>query len=865
MMNDRVRAFRCVVLVGVLIGLWGWPGSADKPFPETAVHPRLSTPLQSLIHRGQLTNPQGAPSENGNSSQDVVVILEPRSGDADRVRDVAIRLAGGVVEARSEGLIRVRIPLDRLKELADDVSGIVYIREPHRPVPLAVESEGVGLTGADVFHSQGIEGQGARVAVIDLGFDGYTEARAVGELQNVVYTNDYTGNGFEFDEDGVHGTGVAEIVEDMAPQADLYLLKIGDSVDLQNAVQYCIDNSVDVINHSVGWFNSNFYDGTGIIGTIVSNAHSNDILWVNSAGNEANDGHWQGAFLDTDGDDFHEFGSGSDYLDGDSRDEGSRLYATSGDRIIIYMTWDDWTASDQDYDLYIYNSAGTQVASSTNYQNGFQSPTEYISYNVPSTGYYEIAIQAYSAPEEPDFEMYVYLNSGNFTGLEHHDTASTIITPGNSADVLTVGAIRRTNWTTGPQESFSSLGPSNASQYAVSRTKPDIAGPDGTLSTTYGNFYGTSASSPHVAGAAALLLSEDSSRSADDLKSLLETSAIDMGSVGKDNVYGAGRLSLELTPVIVGDEVGYWDFNEGSGSTVNDSSGNANHGTIVGASWTTSVDASGALSFDGVNDYVQIPDDGTLDLVGDMTIEAWVYFTGERGVVIANGDGNSYWCAFQLFILDDGSIKAIMPRELGSSSWNHKTATGYVPENEWVHIAWVVEGTTSRIYRDGGSVSTASMSEATRTDDGAGVNIGRRANGWLGSYFKGLIDEVRISNAALAPGEFNLVAAHSVLVGINQVAEQLSAHVEPNPVRADERVSIIVSGDNVDAVSVTLYDLSGKAITVSGWVQDSLYEWDMRNDQGEPVANGVYLCTVLARVLGSVHRVGVPLKIFVLR
>jgi len=519
-----------------------------KPFPESEVHPRLSTNLQILTRQASGIRPQGDSPGSIDPDEEISVILEPSSGDAALIHDSAIRMAGGVVEARSESLIRVRVPIDRLEDLAEDVAGIVFIREPFRPVPLAVVSQGVALTGASDFHDAGFEGQGAKVAIIDLGFSGLSSAQAAGELQNVVFTHDYTGSGLETEY--VHGTGVAETVEDMAPLAELYLMKISDSVDLQNAVQDCIDNGVHIINHSVGWYNSNYYDGTGVIGAIVSNARYNDILWVNSAGNEASDGHWQGDFVDTDSDGYHEFSSGSDYLDGDIRDEGSRFYATAGDTVIIYMSWDDWTFSNQDYDLFLYNSAGTEVASSLGWQTGSQSPTEAIFYDVPafSSGYYEIVIQAYNAPQEPEIEFFAYLDSGDNTGLEHHDPTSSIITPANSADVLAVGAIRRTNWTTGPQESFSSQGPSNASKYSSSLIKPDVSGPDGTSNYTYGSFYGTSASSPHVAGAAALLLSENSGRTAEDLQTLLESSAIDMGTAGKDNIYGAGRLNLEPAP-----------------------------------------------------------------------------------------------------------------------------------------------------------------------------------------------------------------------------------------------------------------------------------------------------------------------------
>jgi hypothetical protein len=70
--------------------------------------------------------------------------------------------------------------------------------------------------------------------------------------------------------------------------------------------------------------------------------------------------------------------------------------------------------------------------------------------------------------------------------------------------------------------------------------------------------------------------------------------------------------------------VAEWHFDEGEGSVLKDSSGNGNDGVIYGAIW---VDGKygGALSFDGVDDYVEVPDAPQLSGGGkDLTIEAWI-------------------------------------------------------------------------------------------------------------------------------------------------------------------------------------------------------------------------------------------------
>src|SRR5262249_23528075 len=74
--------------------------------------------------------------------------------------------------------------------------------------------------------------------------------------------------------------------------------------------------------------------------------------------------------------------------------------------------------------------------------------------------------------------------------------------------------------------------------------------------------------------------------------------------------------------------VAAYSFDEGSGTTVIDTSGQGNNGTISGATWTTAGRFGNALVFNGTNALVTIPDAVSLRLTTGMTLEAWVYPTG---------------------------------------------------------------------------------------------------------------------------------------------------------------------------------------------------------------------------------------------
>jgi flagellin-like protein len=71
--------------------------------------------------------------------------------------------------------------------------------------------------------------------------------------------------------------------------------------------------------------------------------------------------------------------------------------------------------------------------------------------------------------------------------------------------------------------------------------------------------------------------------------------------------------------------VGMWHFDTGSGTIAIDSSGRDNHGTLYnGPQWTAGVNSTTALTYDGIDDYVMIPDESSLDITDEITIEAWM-------------------------------------------------------------------------------------------------------------------------------------------------------------------------------------------------------------------------------------------------
>jgi len=459
----------------------------------------------------------------------VRVIVEAKAGRATEATGAVASLNGRVEKVRGD-LVQALVPVPSLKDLASSGT-LEFVRLPYQRLPL-VTGQGVALINADDWHAADFTGSGVRVAILDLGFQGYagllgTELPASVVTHSCRADGDITGGGEK------HGAGVAEIVHEVAPDAQLYLVNFDTDVEYAECVDWIVAQGVNVVNHSIAWFGSGPGDGTGPIDSTAAGAVSAGVFWANAAGNQAQR-HWAGAWQDSDGD---------TWLDFSGTDEGNDISVSAGQTVVAILKWDDpFGGSCNDYDLYLRRSILT-VASSKNRQACSQDPVEVLSYTSTSrvSTTYSLYIQRVSANGLAHFHLYTF-----YQNLQYQTAAGSLVEPADNPNVLAAGAVPWNSPTT--IESFSSQGPTDDG-----RIKPDLVGPDGVSNATYGSFYGTSASSPHAAGAAALVLQAHPGWTPAQMASFLDGRAVDLGAAGPDNIYGAGRLNLgepEPTPTV---------------------------------------------------------------------------------------------------------------------------------------------------------------------------------------------------------------------------------------------------------------------------------------------------------------------------
>ncbi|HED33212.1 MAG TPA: hypothetical protein ENJ08_03200 [Gammaproteobacteria bacterium] len=458
------------------------------------------------------------------AQQPITVILDTKILDA-TTRNLVTR-HDGKFRYHSGNRYEIRIPANRLKQLLQRLPANTYVRLPYPHKTIAVTSQGVELMGAADVQALGNTGAGVKIGIIDLGFTSYITSQSTGDLPANLTITDYTGNGTG---GTTHGTNVAEIVYDMAPGAEFYLAKISSILQLEQAMNDMQAAGVMIINHSVAWFGAAFYDGTGDICAITDTAETNGMQWVNAAGNSRPD-HFLGVFSDADGDLRHEFATGQNY---------NTIDLTEAKTTTLVLNWDAYPTTAIDYNLYLYDgdpdAGGILVASSEDRQDGVgvgDYPYEVLSYTPTVTATYYIVVTKNSSSTS-DIPLTLF-SLGPSLGTKIF--ASSIVQPADCNSVLTVGAVDLVDGV----EWFSSEGPTTDG-----RIKPEVSATNRVITSLSSSFAGTSAAAPHVAGAAALLLSADPTLTTVQLRDSLISSSHDINTTGFDYRTGYGRISLD--------------------------------------------------------------------------------------------------------------------------------------------------------------------------------------------------------------------------------------------------------------------------------------------------------------------------------
>ncbi len=236
----------------------------------------------------------------------------------------------------------------------------------------------------------------------------------------------------------------------------------------------------------------------------------------------------------------------------------------------------------------------------------------------------------------------------------------------------------------------------------------------------------------------------------------------------------AAFFLLQLTPSasaqVPTDAIAYWSFDEGSGNTALDSSGNGHAVNITAGVYVAGI-SNYAMAFNGSNSYLFASDPlvgGTngagLDIGSrDWSVTAWIKTTGSGMVVTKMGwIGGNNPDGWGMSVSGNGTLGAVLHKS-NFGTVNIFAGDGkVVNDGQWHHVAVVFNRSANMVrYVDGGpsgSQNSLAFLAGQSVDSASQLRIGARDQAGDEIFFDGLIDEVRLYARALSPEEVAAVA-----------------------------------------------------------------------------------------------------------
>lgn len=210
--------------------------------------------------------------------------------------------------------------------------------------------------------------------------------------------------------------------------------------------------------------------------------------------------------------------------------------------------------------------------------------------------------------------------------------------------------------------------------------------------------------------------------------------------------------------------VGVWKLDEGSGTTVYDSSGNGNNGVLSGGvSWVPGVSGS-ALSFDGVSGQVKVADNNALEPGSAVTVSAWLKHAGSPGAfryIMAKGANGCIAASYGLYSGPGGGLQFYVSQHHASVYARSPDAGQKAWDGRWHLAVGTYDGSTIRLYVDGVQVGSGTSWEGSLE-----YLLPSSNDFYIGNYpscsphgFPGSVDDVTVWGRALSAAEVSGLAS----------------------------------------------------------------------------------------------------------
>lgn len=504
--------------------------------PRDARLPRLSAPLRQAWARHEKGAPRLLPDALPELADAggirVTLELAGRAGLREALVAAGWTVRGEAHLADGTAWVLLDVPWAALARL-EAVPGLRRARLPH----VAREKRGAADRGEVVSEgleaifrdgdwiASGVHGRRVDILVADVGF---AHAATLYGTELPAQTRMSSSEGI--DATG-HGTAVTEVINDLAPGVRVRLKHFTTGVEFLELMETLAgERRAELVNGSIGFDNVWPADGTSPYTRAVDALPAAGALWVGAAGNEG--GRYLAGTLELDGDDILVAG-----------ESGAWVPIVDG-VVEASLRWSEpMSAASVDLDLVATDASGEVCGRGDDPQDGGDSaPLETLIAACSGQEAWLQIVRGAPAADPGGLTAWIYAPWG---------LAPAVVEPG--LGVLTLPADTRTGLAVGACDrdadeapAYSSWGPTEDG-----RTKPDLCAPDGVSTATYGAqaFLGTSASTPHATGFAALVAhGERLRRDPDALRAAVLDHTVDLGDEGVDNIFGAGALDAGPPP-----------------------------------------------------------------------------------------------------------------------------------------------------------------------------------------------------------------------------------------------------------------------------------------------------------------------------
>jgi chitodextrinase len=266
--------------------------------------------------------------------------------------------------------------------------------------------------------------------------------------------------------------------------------------------------------------------------------------------------------------------------------------------------------------------------------------------------------------------------------------------------------------------------------------------------------------------------------------------------------------------------IGYWNFDEGSGTVAHDTSGSGYNGTVSGAVWTTG-EINGALSFNGGTAYVVTPN---IALGNTFSVSAWVNAAVTKQTGYARILETQYNVGLYLGVSSSGTkYKFIVNSGAGSTGGcglAYGCAEGGTVAIGWHLVTATYDGTTATLYVDGTVMTTDTFTAPSAST--LPLYVGRYYAGGYG--WSGSVDDVRLYNRALTATEVSTIYTSASSPDTNPPTTP--GNVTATPVSSSQiNVAWSASTDNVGVIGYKVFrngSLAGSTTTALAYFDTGL-------------------------------------------